>query len=300
MENTKTEFAYEVNSIKVEGDTPKEFIDNYITELLKQNKNSSTLVNPEGLVANVNGVKVQGKTNKELTINYLTELVNQNKSLSNTERLLNYIEYFCDNFSYNKQHREDVLSGRVEDSFQQNEKDLSKLFTSGHGVCQQLSQGLSLLSVIDRSITGDGILIPYTNLRVSAVVNEDGKEVVKKMGHAINVFQLKDMTAVIDISSMLHAKEGDFNQDKYNFGMVLLPNYIKNLKKEKEEIIPIADSEENTYMANYTINLDVDTYYNMLNLTPEDMMNLDKATRKVGIGPLLQKIDVSNQETRGE
>ncbi len=211
----------------------------------------------------VNDVEVSGKTYKEFTINYLTELVNQYKNLPDKERVKAYLDYFLANFNYDKVHREDILSQKQTETFEGNEKELFTLLHDGKGVCQQFAQAIALLSVIDQNITKSGYFrASYANCRIFKG---------RKMGHAINLCSIGNDTVIIDVSSMIHARDKDYKLDKYCFGLVSVEDYMQNLKQEDCEIIPIAEDLNETYLACFSRKLDVNLMYDILNLTTDEL-----------------------------
>jgi len=225
----------------------------------------------------INDITVTGATYQEFVINYLTSLVEQYKDLDKEARLVKYIEHFLHNFKYNKTMREDILAKNEHETFETNEQRLFNLLYKGEGVCMQFSQALSLLSLIDWNITKDAILINLVTNRI----NVNGK----KMGHAINIINSR---LVIDISSMLHSQDGDYNQESYSFGLVNLEEYIDNIAKENIKIIPTADTESETYMAGYKLLAYIDKYYKFINLPTDELMSkhFDK----------LYRLDLPNQQ----
>lgn len=88
-------------------------------------------------------------TNEEYVLNYLSDLVDKNKTLPPKQRLENYIKHFVDIGRYDKQRRDAIVGGSVEESLDLSEKELREFLQTGDGVCQQFAQALSLIGVID-------------------------------------------------------------------------------------------------------------------------------------------------------
>ena len=163
----------------------------------------------KGYFATVNGVKVNGKTYSEFTINYLTELVNQNKNLDFTDRLYAYIDYFVKNFSYDNDLRDRVLSRMIDETTEIKEESLFNLLHDGRGVCDQLAQAFSMLGSIDSELWQHGIVIEYSTCNISVKG--------KKMGHAVNHIVVGGNRFVVDLSTMIHCKQKDYQADEELF-----------------------------------------------------------------------------------
>lgn len=189
-------------------------------------------------------VKVERKgqkraTKQETVIEFLTEVYHKFSHLPRTDRILSYMNFFCQNFDYDAEVRDSYLSkdSYTPETFKQNETALFNFVTKKKGVCMQFSQALALLSVIDNSFSND---MPSMNYAAGLIkTKEQGR-----LGHAINlIFSREKEPIVIDISSMIHARDGQFKQKEMSFGMVYLDEYIANLKKERVEFLPIENGQ---------------------------------------------------------
>lgn len=210
----------------------------------------------------LNKVSIKGNDHTEYTINYLKELVNQYKNIKNLNiRLKAYIQFFVNNFSYNKYERDRIITEYKTGSTETTETNIASLFRlvfEGTGVCQQFSQALALTTMIDEDFNKNNIYIHYATCEISL----KGKE----MGHAINLVNDNGKVFYVDISSMIHAKEGDYNQDIWSFGMLSLEDYLENINKEEMDIVPINKNSNEIYMVKYKILTDINAYHLALNL----------------------------------
>lgn len=212
----------------------------------------------------VNGVEVCGKTYKEFTLNYLAELVNQYKNLPDKKRIKAYVDYFVKNLNYDKKHRDNILAHNHKETHESNEKELFTLLHDGHGVCRQFSQALTLISVLDKKITNSNY---FKAAYASCTISQKGQ----KMGHAINLCNVGDEVLVIDISSMIHARDKNYALDSGSFGFVPVEEYIANLKQIDTKILSAVPRSGERYLACYIIKLDPDLMYSILNLTTDEL-----------------------------
>ena len=225
----------------------------------------------------VGRVRVQGRSYEEFTLNYLKELVNQNKKIESLkDRLKSYIQYFVDNFSYDKKERDRVLKEYETGSTETTDKNIETLFNllyNGSGVCQQFSQALALTTMIDEDFVKNDIYVYYATCQIS--VND------KELGHAINlVSNDRGTTQFVDISSMIHSKEGDFKQDVWSFGMVSQDDYLNNINKENMNIVPIDKESKEVYMVKFKILKDLNAYHLALNLDNNALLANDSELLK--------------------
>ncbi len=243
-------------------------------------------------VGDVDGKRIEGKTRKEFVKNFLTAVFEQFQGLEMTERLTAYINFFVEHFSYDKKQRDEILSRKARymdyfveqfalgkqkeikpfkaESFEENETSLARLLTTGKGVCQQFAQAFALLTLIDYLHTKDAPLCHYVGCRV-----EMGG---KQMGHAVNAITFTDQPIIIDISSMIHCKEGDFLQDKDDFGPVYLKDYMKSLAKGGNKLL--SNATDSNYMSSYAILGDFDEYYKFLNMPTQEIVEKRQANLK--------------------
>jgi len=213
----------------------------------------------------VGKTNVEGKTHKEFTLNYLKALVEEYKELPPKQRFKAYIEYFVDNFSYDKETRDVKLKDiDTTPTKQKNEEELFNLFYSKKGVCQQFSQGIALLYYLDIDLY-DVINVYESDFTIR--LNN------KEMGHATNLVSLDNKVYILDISSMIHCKEKDYAGDIWDYGMVLIEDYIEKQKQNKCEIIPNTKDRKKTKLICYKNDYDtVDEYYDALNLDRASIM----------------------------
>ena len=205
--------------------------------------------------------KVEGATKKEFIINYLTAVYEQNKDLDNVGRMQVYVDYFVDNFSYDKDLRNRVIADSGVETFEKTEHNLFNLLYEGKGVCQQLSQALSLLSQIDYMKTKDALPLYY----VATDIKLDGQD----LAHAFNVIRKGNKVwYVIDISSMIHAKQGDYTQEKGAFYLRESREYCENMKKEGVEILTLI---RQGLVCAFPFLQDTDEYYRIINEDKETM-----------------------------
>ena len=201
------------------------------------------------------GEQIEADTKQEYIISALTKLYEKNKQLDPVGRMAAYVDYFVDNFSYDKSLRERVISTNGSDSLQQSEDDLYSLIHDGNGVCQQLSQALSLVSQIDFSQTKKGMILYY----VATDIKLNGQD----LAHAFNVLNIGNSNAlVIDISSMIHAKDGDYKQEKSAFFLKDGTAYCNNMESEGVEI---KTHKENGNIITYPFLIDTNEHYKLLN-----------------------------------
>ena len=142
----------------------------------------------------VGRVRVEGKSYKEFTLNYLKELVNQYKNIDLKDRLKAYIQYFVDNFKYDKHERDRVIREYTTGSTETTDKNIEALFNffyMGSGVCQQFSQALALIGNIDKDFIQNNIYVHYAEC-----------EIIKDIeaGHAVNIVNNNGQISIADIS----------------------------------------------------------------------------------------------------
>ena len=229
-------------------------------------------------------------TNEEYVLNYLSDLVDKNKTLPPKQRLENYIKHFVDIGRYDKQRRDAIVGGSVEESLDLSEKELREFLQTGDGVCQQFAQALSLIGVIDGDMN---IFYSACNL-----LNKEGK----KIGHALNVVIMDGNAFVVDLSSLIHCKEKDYKSSPQNFYNVKLEEYIENLKKEGVELISFNKDEKGEY-DHYLATLkllgkeNLDAYYLLINL-PASEINEKYSNFVYDIWPIEREKQVETNEER--
>ena len=204
------------------------------------------------LTTQINGKTITGATHKEFIKNCLQEIVDMNKHLPAEERLKNYINYFVDTFSYDFDLRNSVLSYNHQDTLQCHEEDLARLFTDKKGVCDQFAKAFSLLGNLDNEIM---VIYCFCDL----LINKE-----QKVSHAINIVAIDKKAKLVDLSSMIHSKEGDCMQNRDAFCMLDFLEYVDALKKENIDFLP--HKETNTYRLGACSRLDdFDEDYLILN-----------------------------------
>ncbi|MBO5394455.1 MAG: hypothetical protein J6A28_00930 [Clostridia bacterium] len=203
----------------------------------------------------IDTTSIKGSTKKEYIINYLTALYNQTKDVDELSRLGKYVDYFVNNFSYDDHRYGEVTAEQHQDTFEYNENALYTLLTEGRGVCAQLAQAFSLLTLIDYLDSRKGWLFNYTTCRFK----QSNQAVV---GHAINTKTLCNKTYVIDLSSAIHSKENKYTQPSNKFYLKPLENYMHCIEKEGCQILP---AEENkNYIATLQLINNIDQYYRLI------------------------------------
>lgn len=186
------------------------------------------------------GQEIQADSKKEYVFNALSALYEKNKNLSVEERLIAYSDFFANNFSYDKEFRNEVIAKKGMDTSVDIENQLFKLIKEGKGVCQQFTQAMTLLTQIDYDNSGNGIKLDYA---VTDVVVED-----KSVMHAFNVIRMNNKVAlVIDLSSMIHSVERDYKQSSNAFFIKNSLDYSRNMKAEGVEIITTSKGKIFTY-----------------------------------------------------
>jgi len=213
----------------------------------------------------VDKIEVVGKSHKEFTLNYLREIAKKYKDLPVTKRMKSYIEYFVNNFSYDKSMRDNKLNkaNKKSTTKQGKEKELFDLFYSNKGVCEQFSVGFSLLCKLDKDLSKS-----FNVYLVNCSIETD-----REMAHALNILTNNDGIFMLDISSMIHCKEKDAVGSIWDYGFVSIEKYIENQKRNNFKIIPNSkDGTVNllTYRNNTTEN--VEDYYELLT-QPSEVMN---------------------------
>lgn len=217
----------------------------------------------EGKVGNL---CVEGITHKDFTLNYLKGLVIQKKDLPDKERLRAYIDHFVEIGKYDKDRRERIVFNKKEhvETLEGSMQELFEYLYTGIGVCQQFSQAMALVGALDESLK-----IYYCGCRIEA------KGI--PMGHAINVAVLGEKAFVVDVSALIHVKEGDYKTEAGNFAFVTLEDYIENLKKEDIKLVSAnADNKErknDQYLVafKHLKKEDVDAYHYLINLPADDV-----------------------------
>lgn len=211
----------------------------------------------------VGRVRVEGKTYKEFTLNYLKAVKDMYQDLPDHQRLKAYIEYFVNNFSYDKTMRDEKLKDQEGITTKENkEKELFELFSTGKGVCEQFSVGLSLLCKMDEEINRLYGLY-YSN----CTIESKGEE----MHHAFNLLASnpKDIF-IIDISAMIHCKEKDNVGDIWDYGVVSISKYNENQKRNDFKLVPNGDDGSiNLLIYRRDTTNNVEEYYELLTQTAE-------------------------------
>lgn len=214
----------------------------------------------------VDKIRVEGKTYKEFTINYLKALIETYKDLPTPERVKAYIEYFINNFSYDKEERDKRLkNSQTPETKEFKEKKLFELFSTNKGVCEQFSVGFALLSRMDEDIKRD----------FNIFVADCKIETFQEMAHALNIFKTTDGFMFLDLSAMIHCKEKDNVGEIWDYGPVPIEKYIENQKRNDFKIIPNG-SDGGTYLLVYRNNStkDISEYYDLLT-QPAGVLNTD-------------------------
>jgi len=214
----------------------------------------------------VGQIKVEGKTYKEFTLNYLSAIKEIYKELPDVQRLKAYIEYFVDNFSYDKSMRDNKLNkkNKNDPTKDDKERELFELFYTGKGVCEQFSVGFALLCQLDEDLDKS-----FDVYLADCKIKTD-----KIMAHALNLLNSSNGIMLIDISAMIHCKEKDNVGDIWDYGVVTIEKYIENQKRNDFEIIPNG-SNGKTYLLTYKNNStkDIKEYYDVLTETAEKLNN---------------------------
>lgn len=205
--------------------------------------------------------KVEGATKKEFIINYLTAIYEQNKDLESVDRMQAYVDYFVKNFSYDIDLRNRVIADKGVETFEKSEENLFNLLYEGKGVCQQLSQALSLLSQIDYTKTKNALPLFYT----ATDIKLGGKD----LAHAFNVIRNGNKVwYVVDTSSMIHSKQGDYKQEQSAFYLKEDKGYCENMRKEGVEVFSLNKQGK---ICALPFLADTDEYYRLLNEDKEVM-----------------------------
>lgn len=216
------------------------------------------------LKAEINGRAIIGNTYKELVFNCLQEVYNLYKHLPVEERSKRYINFFVDNYSYSKKLRDNVLYTKRVESKENYEKELAELFINGTAVCHQFAQALSLLSCFDSEI-----IIQYCYCK--AFVEKENVEV----GHVCNAILLNGKARIVDVSSMIHARDKEYKQDKSAFYMLELDEFIKALANEGIRYLSKSEDGERFILGAISYRKNFDDNYSILNLTREEKRKLD-------------------------
>lgn len=214
----------------------------------------------------VDRIKVEGKTYKDFTLNYLNAIIETYKDLPTPERVKAYIEYFVNNFSYDKEERDKRLKNNQEPETKEfKEKELFELFYTNKGVCEQFSVGFALLCRMDEDIKRD----------FDIFVADCKIETFQEMNHALNIFNTTDSFMLLDLSAMIHCKEKDNVGKIWDYGPVSVEKYIENQKRNDFKIIPNG-TDGGTYLLVYRNNSmnNIGGYYDLLT-QPADVLNTD-------------------------
>ncbi len=167
----------------------------------------------------VNDVEVEGSNYSEFAINYFSELVRQYKNKPNKDRLQAYINYFLNNFSYEK--------SEVEDSWINNNQQFFKLLYEGKGDAKQLSQAFCLLAEMDR----EKVAKNYMDMFCGYYIYLDGG--VEKKQYVVLYSDSKGVLRVIDFAKMLQAKK----EERSNYSLVTIEDYFINVKKAGVDLV---------------------------------------------------------------
>ena len=204
----------------------------------------------------IDGVCAEGENRQEFVMNYLAALYEKNKGLDNMSRIQAYVQHFVNNFSYDKDLRNKIVDDEGLNTFEKSEEALCNLFVNKKGVCQQFSQALALLTVLDYKRSGDGVPLHY----VVTDVDVNGES----LAHAFNVVKNRknEVWFIVDISSMIHAEAGDYKQSLTKFYLRTPKQYYENMKEENVEILTLV-KEGQVY--GYPLVSDLSEYYRLLN-----------------------------------
>lgn len=238
-----------------------------------------------GYTAEVNGTKITGKTYSKFTMNYLTELVNQNNNLDFSDRLYAYIDYFMNNFSYDNDLRDRILSRMIEETSEIREESLFRLLHDGRGVCDQLAQAFSLIGSIDSEFWQHGIVIEYSTCNIAVKG--------RKIGHAINHIVIGKNRYVLDLSSMIHCRQKDYQAREEDFKLVSFAEYQKNMDNINIDILNLGDDTDQQF-ANFKLHIDPNEYYKRLN-TPADEISSNHQDWIYGVS--IAKENISQSES---
>ena len=190
----------------------------------------------------------QKLTTKEQVLIELEKIYDMYKDKSNIERISAYIQYFVDNYSYDYDYynTQSKLENKDKPRTKQDiEEQLLKLLVEKKGVCEQFSQALAILSRIDYEKTvgtkDQGFIVDC----LECSLGRDGEEIA----HEINAILSNNDVIVVDISSAIHAKCGDWKEkgceDYTKFVFVQLVDYMRNLQKYKMQLLPL-NKDDNT------------------------------------------------------
>lgn len=212
----------------------------------------------------INSKEIFSEDEYRFTIDCCQQIVDMFKDVTDDKkRVGEYVKYLTNFGHYNKKLRKEVLKKRERFSTAKIEKlnnqDLCEFFISGNGVCAQFAKALSLICALDSKMKAS-----YTLLDLE--VKGD------PMGHAINIVQMGDEKYIVDISSAIHCKEGDYNAKKEDFLFVDLAKYIENMYKQKIIIRESHRNREDVYYSQSYIDLDkkdINAYYKLLNISTE-------------------------------
>lgn len=196
---------------------------------------------------------------KQYIMQYLTALVEKYKDLPAEERRKKYAEHFTSSdFEYDKDYAGYVRENGEPKTKQGNESAVFRLIHDGKGVCDQYARVMALISNIDNEITGENCQIYYCNCSIK---HTDSSRID---GHAINMVTTDDLY-VTDVSSMMHARDGDYPLDKDKFYEQRLPAYANNLKKSQIQLVQINNDKNCDYMVLMrTAGMSADEAYNFL------------------------------------
>ena len=94
---------------------------------------------------------------------------------------------------------------------------------------------------------------------------------------------------------MIHCKEKDYSGDIWDYGMLLIEDYIQNQKQNNFEILPNTKDKKETrlicYKNDFTNN--VEEYYDVLNLDREEIdKNFGKYNITINITDFFKELKV--------
>lgn len=214
----------------------------------------------------VNNIKVEGKTYKEFTLNYLKALVETYKDLPDTKRLKAYIEYFVDNFSYDKQMYDDKhnTNHKKDPTKEDKERELFELFCKNKGVCEQFSVGFALLCKLDEKINDFfQLYVAECSIRRNETVD----------AHALNILNSQNGLLLIDISAMIHCKEKDNVGKIWDYGVVTIEKYLENQQRNNFSFEPNGnDGSINLAIYRRDTTNSAEDYYELLT-QPAEILN---------------------------
>jgi hypothetical protein len=191
------------------------------------------------------------KNYQALTLAKLQTIVDTYRHLPPRERLDAYITHITTISNYDFDRRKkltEIIKAGDEPNIVMKKKEMLRYLETGKGLCGNFSQALSLVCSLDGET-------PPCHYAINFVNNST-------LGHAYNIVLEDGCDLVIDISSLVHWKEGDYKKtDAKDYIMRPHGEFVNSIAKEGVEL----SMKNEPWIIGHNHYSDTAKYYNILN-----------------------------------